>query len=152
MSADLSAGGMAAAMLDQEMQFARTGAFANRVTNTSLYSFCRRSTYTIQYAEALAANKLARGLPLKLVLGEQASPVSTLGPAIDSRRAVREKDSFQCSQDEYISPRWQLLKLYGLYNLQHDFKSLPSCICYSSIYRISQRPGSLFQRFCSPSS
>ena len=80
------------------------------------------------------------------------SPVSTLGPAIDSRQAVREEDSFQYSQDEYISPRRQLPKLYSLYNVQHDLTTFPICIYYSSIDRIGQRPGPLLQRFRGPSS
>ena len=80
------------------------------------------------------------------------SPVCTLGPAIDSRQAVREKDSFQCSQDEYISPGWQLLKLYSLYNLQYDLKTFLSRICYCSIDPIGQCSGPLFQGFRGPSS
>lgn len=92
------------------------------------------------------------GVAGEVQLWTPVSPVCTLGPAIDSRQDVREKDSFQCLQDEYISPGWQLLKLYSLYNIQHELKNFPSRVCYSSIDRNGQYSGPLFQGFRRPSS
>ena len=46
---------MAAAILDLEIKSARAGAFANRSTNTSLYSLYSRSTSRIQNADAVEA-------------------------------------------------------------------------------------------------
>ena len=61
MSADLRAGGMAAAMLDQEISSARTGALANRLANTSLYRVLSQTKH-LQNADAVEAYSGAAAL------------------------------------------------------------------------------------------
>ena len=56
---------MAAAMLDQELKFARTGGFANRSANTTLYF--GQKIYEVQNADAVGACSGAAALARELV-------------------------------------------------------------------------------------
>ena len=124
----------------------------HQLSDTRVASCCPSLWWHLHWGHTCDLTTLERQNTVVGSFGPPVSPASALIPAIDSRQAVREEDSFQCSHDEYISPRWQLLQLYSLYNRQYDLTTLPSCICFSAIDRIGQRPRPLLQRFRGPSS